>query len=450
MRKILVCAMLLGACGGGSNNAAPMLIAGGGVGSGAVDGLVNVYAIDSQTKAPISGATVVVGALMATTDSTGLATIKGGTLKGPQTITVTASNYATTTFVGANGANVTIPLDSNMAVTPDSATTMGTITGWDSLPAPAMGHYFIAYVMYSLTPNLGDPANSIQTPQGSLMGVPVPGNACFKLTQPIMVSQCAWQLKSRTGAQTHYAIILDGDAHGTLSFADDTYTVYGYAEKTGLTLTKDAMVSNEALTMVADADEQTATVSFPTAPAGLAQSGAFPIIDNGTDWVALVIPGVTPMSTTLKIPKLTGDFAGAKYNLVASAQADMNTKSPSTNEIQKNIDLGQTYTIPAWLPTPTSVSATAGTYSFTAATGAIVHSAKFTDSTGKTSWNVTLLDDSTSFTTPTGITDPLPAGMVTLTVTALDIPNFDVTNFSIDAVKNTVVRTSENHTTFTH
>src|SRR5262245_14224624 len=108
---LLVCAGIAGACGGGSNSADPMLIPEGGVGSGRIDGKVNVYVIDSDTYAPINGATVYVGALSGSTDATGLHTFEDGSLSGPQTISATATGYAASTWIGANGANVTIPLD---------------------------------------------------------------------------------------------------------------------------------------------------------------------------------------------------------------------------------------------------------------------------------------------------------------------------------------------------
>ena len=82
-------------CGGGGsttvdkiNDAAPEEIPGGGIGSGAVDGKINVYAIDAITEAPIAGASVRVGEadaakpLEGTTDATGLVTFKDASLQG--------------------------------------------------------------------------------------------------------------------------------------------------------------------------------------------------------------------------------------------------------------------------------------------------------------------------------------------------------------------------------
>src|SRR3989304_4604806 len=83
----------------GQNLAAPMLIAGGGIGSGAINGKVNVYAIDSRSKAPLAGVAVRIGAasanmpLTGTTDTTGMCSFTDATLVGAQTITVSHAGH---------------------------------------------------------------------------------------------------------------------------------------------------------------------------------------------------------------------------------------------------------------------------------------------------------------------------------------------------------------------
>src|SRR5690242_4418442 len=79
MRKLALLA-LLAACGGDDssspdaptgNHPDPMVIPGGGISGGAVDGVVNLYVIDDATRMPVSGATVRVGTVDGTTDATG-------------------------------------------------------------------------------------------------------------------------------------------------------------------------------------------------------------------------------------------------------------------------------------------------------------------------------------------------------------------------------------------
>jgi hypothetical protein len=120
----------IGACGGGSSGPNhvenPMAAPGGGVQEGAIHGELNVFVIDAD-DAPVAGAMVRVGdaaaaaPLTGTTDASGLVTFEDDTLKGAQTITVTASGFAAQTWIGANGAVVTIPLTSTGApATPPS------------------------------------------------------------------------------------------------------------------------------------------------------------------------------------------------------------------------------------------------------------------------------------------------------------------------------------------
>src|ERR1043165_499270 len=72
------------------NHPAPQLIPGGGIGGGAIDGVVNLYVIDDTTRQPLANATVRVGTLDGTTDATGLFVAEG--VVGPQTVIATVAN----------------------------------------------------------------------------------------------------------------------------------------------------------------------------------------------------------------------------------------------------------------------------------------------------------------------------------------------------------------------
>src|SRR5262249_46725375 len=54
------------------NSPPPRIIPGGGIGDGAIDGVVNFYVLDDATQTPIANAAVRVGTLDGTTDATGL------------------------------------------------------------------------------------------------------------------------------------------------------------------------------------------------------------------------------------------------------------------------------------------------------------------------------------------------------------------------------------------
>src|SRR3954462_9772107 len=88
----LLASLASGACGGDDGAAAPAIIPGGGVHDPGIDGVVNVFVIDSDTDQPIANATIRVGATEGTTDTTGLLVVKDVT--GPQTILTRATGYA--------------------------------------------------------------------------------------------------------------------------------------------------------------------------------------------------------------------------------------------------------------------------------------------------------------------------------------------------------------------
>src|SRR3954453_9090173 len=131
---------LLAACGGDDsakpdsptgNHPDPMVIPGGGIGGGAIDGVVNLYVIDDATRMPIEGAAVRVGTVSGMTDANGLFIANG--LTGKQEVVATASGYRSEYWVGANGANMTIDMQRGNPTIPQ-ATLSGSITGFASLP----------------------------------------------------------------------------------------------------------------------------------------------------------------------------------------------------------------------------------------------------------------------------------------------------------------------------
>ena len=83
------------------------------------------------------------------TDSTGLAKFEPDGcpgLKGPVTVTVSATGYAAATWIGVNGTNLTIPIRDISPPDVATATVSGTIAGWDSLPVPPLHHQTLALI----------------------------------------------------------------------------------------------------------------------------------------------------------------------------------------------------------------------------------------------------------------------------------------------------------------
>lgn len=474
MRKasggLVVVLGLLGAgCGSVSDNhPTPNLVPGGGIGSGKINGYLNVYVTDDDTRAPIMGASVRVGPSAnsmpceALTDSTGLATFDPQSCKslnGPVTVTASDSGYAPSTWIGADGANMTMTIRAMHPTPVDTATVSGTIAGWESLPAPATGHNTIAIIAASRAPNLGDRGNNLTQPMrdiavaGSAVTTSIPANACVR---GALVDDCNWQLVTRTGLQAHYAIIVDDDQNGTPNdMTDDVLTVAGWALDTGLNLTAGQTVVSEMLTMVAAGDMQPFTVSFPTLPAGMSYLASYPEINLGdAGRIAIVFPVLGASFTMTRVPKIgastTGGLAGGTYDLLAAAQATKDLNEPASLAWLHGLDVSKTVAVPAWLPPPTAIMDAGGTYSFTPVTGATLHSAEIKNPDGSRAWSVTIFDGSTSFTLPGVTPDPLVGGTDTLTISALQIPGVDLGNVAFDDAQQALTALSSDQIAFTH
>jgi hypothetical protein len=439
---LLVAAVCLAGCGGdddgstqtpdaatGPNHVAnPAPAAGGGVSDGAISGELNVFVIDARTRLPVSGATVkVVGTTQTgTTDAAGLHTFKDDALAGAQTIAVSAEGHVPATWYGANGAVVTITVDpTKPAAAPDTATVSGMLT----LPRPtSASHATVALVTYSYTKTLDAVENQIAQPPGPNPGDPSP-NAC--IVSFIGSATCQWTLRTRTGPQSHYAIIVDLDTHGTASGSDDTFTLLGYAVRTGIDLTADQMVTNEQLTMIAASDLADLHVTFPaSAPATLGTLTAIPVLQLGDERFLFPVPQITPASSSAKVPKLTGAFASGSWMLVAQAKSGA-AADPQSTLFARGFDPSVALTLGDFPALPTLTAPSGGKYAFEQVAGASLHTAEIDDANGKPVWKAVVLDGTKELSidqTP----DPLPSGMLTFKIGAARVTGLDVHDFAID------------------
>jgi hypothetical protein len=442
---ILVPIATAAACGGGMGDDAPgddsvepVLVPGGGVTGAAIDGTVNVFVIDRDSGEPIAGATVQIGELVAHSNTLGLAIFDDAALAGLVTVTVTASGMVTTTWIGVVGTSATVPLE---AATPPQAEVTGTISGWDQLPSPSLGNYNLGVVLYGITDDVGARENHLtQAAPGG-----IPANTCIKSA---VSNSCAWQLNTRVGRQVLFAVIVEGDPQGTTSDpSDDTYTLIGYASSGSMTLAAGQSVTNQSLVITPTNARSPLTVGFPAAPAGLGDLLALPMLDLGDDGrLVFALPPVTPGRATAQVLTPSGPFAGS-YDLVGIATPSGAATMPYSTGFARGATVGTTTQLPAWLPAPTQVSATAGTYSFAGADTAVRYA---TFSRGATRlWNVSLFDRSTSFTLPSLPENPLGTGTVTLEITAADLTEFDAGHFSVPGLTAALSRASGATTTFT-
>jgi hypothetical protein len=428
----------------------PQPAAGGGVQEAPIKGELNVFVIDEDTDQPISGATVQVDAegleapLTGQTDATGFVVFKEAKLDGAVTVTARNSGYRISTWMGAEGAVVTIPLASEQEPDVPTASASGTIAGWDALPAPPMNHLTFAFVQYSFTSDLGDPANEIQQPGGQGL----PPNACVKAPPGLPVGgACNWSLVTRTGAQSIYAVILDVDTKG--NFQDQsqwTYAYQSFAIKSGLNLSDGQSLTGVTLDIVADPPESI-TVTLPALPAGLTQVAGFPMVRLGDELFPFVLTPFDSDNTTSQVPPLAGALASGQYDIVVRASG-MADGPPESIALVRDVDPAGTIDLGALLPLPGNLSATGGTYSFEAVAGATLHIAGIEDMTGER-WNVALLDGRTSFTLPVLATDPLAAGMYELHVSAIQVAGFDPKDFVLDDLTDKFDRVCEGFIAFT-
>jgi hypothetical protein len=464
----MACALaaLMGAIGGGCgsvsdgpNHPSPVLVPGGAIGGGAIDGYLNVYVTDGDSNAVIAGAQVQLGgaACAATADATGLATFDPTTcpmLKGPVTLTAAAAGYAPSTAIGVDGANVTMTLQAKTRPAPPQATVSGTIAGWDDLPAPASGHTLIGFVAASQTDDLGDLANNLAQGTravaigGTAVTTTIAANSCARNA---LVDDCNWRLTTRTGPQAHFAVILDSFDNGTPNdSSDDVTTVVGWALLTGLNLAAGQTASGESLPILGPGDMQPVTASFPPLPAGLTYLQAYPAVElpNGEGRIPVVFPTLTATNPTTSAPKV----AGATYDLLATAQATKSAGEPQTVAWVHGFSPAAPAAVSAWQAPPTALSAAAPTYSFVPAPGATVHGVEFKDGNGNRLWSVTIFDGSTSFDASAAGAGAVLApgtGTVTMVVTGLTIPGVDLTDVQFQQATRSLTAVSSDQITFT-
>jgi len=461
---------LSAACGATSVSVppAPKFIAGGGLADGPINGAgaLNVYVADDATRAPVSGATVRVGAsadpmaCAGTTDSTGLVVFGKSTcaqLTGKQSVTASAAGYAPSTWIGVDAVNLTMTIRAKTAAPVDTATVTGTIAGWETLPAPAAQHNILGVIGYSADSLASDATNNLTqdtrmvtvTVGAAMTAVAIPANACIRNA---LVDDCSWRLKTRTGAQAHYAIVLDQDTKGTDGDqTDDTFTVIGWAIKTGLTFAKDMGADGETLTLLTDDQMQPFTASFPSPLTALTYLQAFPVLDLGGDGrISVVLPALDATHTTTRVPKLAGAFAAGHYDFLAQAKIGEDKDQPATLSWSHDIDATMTAAAAAWTPPPTGLTAAGGTYSFTPVAGATVAGAELQTMAGDRAWSITIFDDTTSFTLPGVSPDPLPTGSARFVASALVIASFDPQNAKLDDLRNELTHLASDQIVFTH
>ncbi len=425
MRSFILIGLCAGAtigCGGDTkagpdaytgNHPPPRVIAGGGIGDGPVDGVVNLYVIDDVTRQPVSGATVRVGGMDGTTDDTGL--FVANNVAGPQQVAVSAPNYRSELWLGANGANMTVDVKPAIDPAVTRANLSGSITGFDAVTVPT-GHHKAAIVSYSQDDKATDAENNLATANNA--------NIC---DTGVATGGCTFTVTARTGHVALIAMILDHDLNGTpLDPSDDKYTVIGWAARTGLVVTDAADQVNVALSIVPVG--QLANVSVTLGSPPLAQSAALVGLELSQDGVAYFGMPLSAAAPTILAPSLDA-FPGARYRLIGFSSTGSGSAVPQAAIVLRG-QVATSLTAPTWLAPPTALSRTRTGGSWDAMPTALVQGAEYDAGTTHL-LSVTAFDGSTSFVIPDLVSLPV-SGALTAKGTALG-GSLDLTSFSIDA-----------------
>lgn len=437
MKKSCLFALVIaaGACGGDDDAVEPELIAGGGIHDPGIDGTVHVHVIDDVTDAPISGATVRVGTVEGQTDAAGLFTATGD-LSGKQTVVAKATNYAAAVWVGANGANITIPMTRASAETtePAQAELAGTIAGWDTMPLPAANHITIALVVYSQSKRVGDD-------QGNDLAPPVEGsNICFQ--PPGARMPCNWRINARAGTIAVGAALADLDTRGTAAQDDDVITITGFALKQPVTVADGADQTGVVLDQLPSGSTTTATVSFGSPP--YTNVGGVVGVDLG-DTGVLRISQVAPPNTSVTVPSLSAISGAASYEFLGfSAEPIDDGTAGESVVLRRGITSPSGIAAGEWLTAPGGLASDRTTVSFNPSPGSfgtiIEIDTNSGTGTGNRAMGVIVLDDTTSVALPVDFA-PLPSGSLRVKANALDAGDaFAPDDFEVETLIDAVER----------
>jgi hypothetical protein len=100
-----------------------------------------------------------------------------------------------------------------------------------------------------------------------------------------------------------------------------------------------------------------------------------------------------------------------------------------------------------FLALPTGVSTDGTTFSFDPVSGATLHLGSIDEGDDESdAWGIAFLDDSTEVTLPAAVS--LPDGQLRFEVQAIEMPDFDPQDFSIDAIEDQVTRAAGDTVTF--
>jgi len=473
MRRLagLVVVALLAGCGSDAEPPAPVLVPGGGItGNAKLSGYLNVYVIDARSKAPIMAATVNAGGKTLMTDATGLARfgMNKDKVSGPAQVSIGAASYINQTWYDVDAPNLTVALAPQTAGDIPTATVKGTVDGWSGIPLPPMGHIKLAIVAFSLK-DLTAPEAALYTMQGTGGGTfAIPRNGCFAgdggpLGMLGTPAECAYELKSRTGAQALYVMVFDYDTNGSFTNrADDSAKLIGFGFKRGMSLTMGATMEGVSVPITASTVMNVRTSGGTMKIAGLDSEQVIPVLVLGEPEGVIPIflpPIIAKMATPRDpdVPPLSGELGSAWFDFILTAAPSATMAGPpSAISAVRGFKLTGTPTLPEYLALPTTIAVSGSNLTFGVSTGAVSYfGALRGEGAMADAWQVVMLDPArVTYPMPNpadlgGVGSALPVGKINVNLSAADVPGFNPREFKSEDGTRTATRVSTNTGSFT-
>ena len=285
----------------------------GGLFGGPLAGTLTVYAVDSDTGAPIPGATVWLGAGAEAKEvghtANGGKLVRSDLADEPQTVSVRATGYAAASWSFVKSSVVVIPLESE-AERPSNADVTVAIAGWSDLPPLTAGTYRVARFAYSQPYDLETLAVST--------GDPMP--SCTQFTGS--ASSCSVTLSVPIDSSALLVTIAEGKDAGTPDDpTDDVLTMTGLGIATKLALRPATPLSLSLALLDARLTAQ-ARIAAPSADIFQEVVGVPGITLDGQ---VLLYPSLGSRVTSFLVPTAAGIFENAKLWAVSTADNGSST-----------------------------------------------------------------------------------------------------------------------------
>jgi hypothetical protein len=359
----------------------------GGLYGGALAGTLHVLGFDSWKGTPLAGGLAIAGssvatALVGTLDANGVAQLNGPSLTGKVTVTIAAKCHQPITYVDVPVDTVTAYLDPVLDPScgpgdPPSTGNWfpqdeGEIDGelvwpggiefarapWANVPAPSGPNERQAAYVFTAA---GDPLYAFYLPPATSATTPASGG------------QLGYQysLAASPGNQTVYALAGLEDR----SVSPVRFEPYAMGVVRGVPVQPNAKTVGVDIRMTTVFDHVVTTVPQPPAPAPAGPdrlvttiavdlgAGAFVLLPQGQTTTLLPPPTTVPF---VGVPGLDFTLAGASYDLTAQAVTGASDGVPlSVVTHVETTDANDPVTIGGFLPVPTIVQPSTGTWSGT-------------------------------------------------------------------------------------